>query len=632
MATKLERLKNLRARHRQLTRPQVVAQPDAIDQTLRASGVQQRSETRKRIEKDKQNQEKKQQRSKTVQRASYRNRKRAEREQARQNGQVVLGVDPELMSDAAVDAAIAEEQRNLQANAGRPQFVTTDPVWSLPDETRRTLGYYTNEERELAARLNDFRSNTFLGSVMPNFGRQAAYNNPGAEMDAFRQTGLYMPNASIAGLSYGVPSATQTALQGIRTGWQTAGNLAQRVGSAATQGVKAVVPVVTKPSWLATTSAFTVPQLAYASSDQGSTADYLLWAAAMAGAGALGYFLPKKFKGKKAVEETPQATPVSTQYKPDRRLFTWEHPYTWEERQRQALMNEGRDKIIGEWNKATGDAAKEKAFIEKYNIRSTEGVPKFTTETISRPKIQRVPKKELVKVTEMEDVPSSILVGVDGQPLMTKRPKIGTDGNPVVRTEERVVMGDNNKPIMETIEVKDPNGKPVMVTKQVQKPVIGDDGNQVIDYSFIKPDDVADYLRHPYSREYTSNIPNGRKSVFIGPTAYQQNWAIARNIGRVGLGLGIPGLIIYKAISSSGDKSKGDTQTSSTAVPDSTDRAALRQKMQADSISRARGLIPVLGQTANGSEMVGIVEPGDSSAAPRDTSVTITDYDSKFDQ
>ena len=49
-------------------------------------------------------------------------------------------------------------------------------------------------------------------------------------------------------------------------------------------------------------------------------------------------------------------------------------------------MNEGRDKIIGEWNKATGDAAKEKAFIEKYNIRSTEGVPKFTTETISRPK------------------------------------------------------------------------------------------------------------------------------------------------------------------------------------------------------------------------------------------------------
>lgn len=30
------------------------------------------------------------------------------------------------------------------------------------------------------------RSSTFLGNVMPNFGRQAAYNNPGAEMDAFR--------------------------------------------------------------------------------------------------------------------------------------------------------------------------------------------------------------------------------------------------------------------------------------------------------------------------------------------------------------------------------------------------------------------------------------------------------------
>ena len=76
----------------------------------------------------------------------------------------------------------------------------------------------------------------------------------------------------------------------------------------------------------------------------------------------------------------------------------------------------------------------------------------------------------------MEDVPSSILVGVDGQPLMTKRPKIGTDGKPVVRTEERVVMGDNNEPIMETVEVKGSDGKPVMVTKQVQKPVMGDDG------------------------------------------------------------------------------------------------------------------------------------------------------------
>ena len=632
MATKLERLENLRARHRQLIRPQVVAQPDAIDQTLRASGVQQRSETRKRVEKDKQNQEKKQQRSKTVQRASYRNRKRAEREQARQNGQIVLGVDPELMSDAAVDAAIAEEQRNLQANAGRPQFVTTDPVWSFPDETRRTLGYYTNEEREQAARLNDFRSNTFLGSIMPNFGRQAAYNNPGAEMDAFRQTGLYIPNATISGLSFGVPSATQTALQGIRTGWQMAGNLAQRVGSAAAQGVKAAVSAVTKPSWLATTGAFTVPQLVYASSGEESTGSLLPWGVAIIGAGALGHYLPKKLKGMKKAKETPQATPVSTQYEPDRRIFTWEHPYTWEKRQEQALMNEGRDKIIREWNKAAGDAAKEKAFIEKYNIRSTEGVPKFTTETVSRPKTQSVPKKELVEVTEMEDVPSSILIGVDGQPLMTKRPKIGTDGNPVVRTEERVVMGDNNQPIMETVEVKDPNGKPVMVTEQVQKPVMGNDGQQVVEYNFINPDDVADYLRYPHYSEYTSNIPNGSKSVFIGPTARQQRWAVARNIGRLGLGLGIPGFIIYKAASSSGSGDKPNGTADSVANLGSVDKAALRQKMQADSISRARGLIPVLGQTANGSEMVGIVEPGDSSAAPRDTSVTITDYDSKFGQ
>lgn len=67
---------------------------------------------------------------------------------------------------------------------------------------------------------------------MPNFGPQFAYYNPGAEMDAYRQTALYMPNALAGGVGMGTASATESFLNGIRSGWNTAGNYATRAGQA----------------------------------------------------------------------------------------------------------------------------------------------------------------------------------------------------------------------------------------------------------------------------------------------------------------------------------------------------------------------------------------------------------------
>lgn len=295
----------IRRRITPITRQQIVAQPDAINETLRADGTFQRVEFQKRQVEEQQRREQNEQKARSFQRANYRARKQAQREQARQNGQVNPVEFPvELMSDAAIDAAIAQERRDAEFRASQPQIGPANPVWSYPAETRRALGYYTNEEREQAARLNDMRSSTFLGNVMPNFGRQAAYNNPGAEMDAFRQTALYMPNAALAGSSMGLPSATSAIVSGAKQGWQAAGNVGTKMLNATTQGVKAAAPVVTNPRWAATAATVTVPAVADAAvtaEDGGGSSDSyapaILGTLATLGVGYGGYKGYRTLKG-----------------------------------------------------------------------------------------------------------------------------------------------------------------------------------------------------------------------------------------------------------------------------------------------------------------------------------------------
>lgn len=581
--TPLERLKSLRARHRQFARPQIVAQPDAVNETLRADGTYQRLEFQRREMEDRQRREQEQQRAQNFRRANYRARKRAEREQAQQNGQVNPFEFPvELMSDAAVDAAIEQERRDAEFRANQPQIGPANPVWSYPAETRRALGYYTNEEREQAARLNDMRSSTFFGNVMPNFGRQAAYNNPGAEMDAFRQTALYMPNAVVAGSSFGLPSATQATLAGAKAGWQTAGNLAQRTFSAGTQAAKSAAPVVTNPRWAATTAAFTVPAVAQAS-DGGDYTGLGLGIGIPIALGAGAYLTKGKLWGK-----TPTTTTPSGQYSyhPNRSLFTWEHPTTWARRQRQAFRDQKWAGAIDEWGNAVGDPTKEQNFINKYNIREAEGTPQYIEREVTEPRTYRAPQMETVQEPVMESVPSSVL-GTDGQPLMTQRPKLNADGSPVMQSVEREVKDAYGNPVMYNKPVLDEQGQPVVETWTKSEPKLGEDGQQIVIHNPISRDEVPDFLEGRLSG-YTSTIPNANDVVFRGPTGSQQFWMRARNVGRVGTWLGVPGFIGYKWLTSPSTPTSGNTTTN----PNGDSQTNATQVTTPDSV-RVRNFISV---------------------------------------
>ena len=269
----LSRLIASRRNRTVIPRPQIVAEPDAINETLRASGALQRQEAIR----GRQQQQEREQQAQTARRNNYRARKKAERERAQQQGQQMFSLPVEWMTDEQVDAAIAQEQRDAQ----QPQLRQGTDWSRYTPEARRAMGHYTQEEREQAARMNDMRSSTFFNNVMPNFGRQAAYNNPEAEMDAFRGTATYLPNATVAGMSFNLPSATTAVTSGLRTGWQAAraagANLGQRATTAVTTATRQAAPVVTNPRWAATTATAVTPMVAAASDGSEQSGGFWNW-------------------------------------------------------------------------------------------------------------------------------------------------------------------------------------------------------------------------------------------------------------------------------------------------------------------------------------------------------------------
>ena len=248
-------------RNTSMFRQDLVAKPDAINETMRASGF-----GPKRMAQDKAMAEQLIQRAESQKRArtNYRRRKKAEQDRRRQQGQLVTEPSPNMMSDAAVDAAMAWERIEAEHRASTQHQLRQGTDWrKYSPEARRAMGYYTPEEREYAARLNDMRSSTVFGNVMPNFGRQFAYNNPAAEMDAFRGTAMYVPNAVVSGMDFGLPSAIAATADGFRTGWQaaraTGANLGQKTVSAASTAARQAAPIVTNPRWAATTAIAATP-------------------------------------------------------------------------------------------------------------------------------------------------------------------------------------------------------------------------------------------------------------------------------------------------------------------------------------------------------------------------------------
>ena len=266
---------------RQLLKQQYVAVPDAVNETLRTSGHLQRIEAEKRVAKADRKRKESDKRAQVARRNSYRKRKAAEQAYKRQAGQNVTELPAALMTDQMVDAAIAQEQREAQWSANQPQFTQGRDWSSYSPEARHAMGYYTPEEREYAAQLNDMRSNTIFGNVMPNFGHQAAYNNPAAEFSAFRGIATYLPNALVSGMGFGLPSATTATANGLRTGWQTArtagANLGQSTRAAVSTAVRQAAPVVTNPRWATTTATVAAPMAAAAQDGSEQNEGFLDW-------------------------------------------------------------------------------------------------------------------------------------------------------------------------------------------------------------------------------------------------------------------------------------------------------------------------------------------------------------------
>ena len=190
-------------------------------------------------------------------------------------GRQITG-NPNLPPDEAINAynrAVAISQmRPDQLNDVNNLYPAGNP-WTFSDNIRRALGYYTVAERDLAARLNQARSASLFGGVMPNFGSQWAWLNPQAEQDAFRQTSLYLPNALTMAATFG---SSPSLFNAARQGWNVANvagntanigrqvlNLAARTGNAARTAAATAVQGanIVKPLTLTTFTSIPVTML-----------------------------------------------------------------------------------------------------------------------------------------------------------------------------------------------------------------------------------------------------------------------------------------------------------------------------------------------------------------------------------
>ena len=401
-----------------------------------------------------------------------------------------------------------------------PVISSANPVWGYSPEVRRELGYYTQDEREQAAKMNEMRSSTFLGNVMPNFGPQFAYMNPGVEYDAYRQTGLYLPNSFMLGTSFTAPSATYTTLSGLKSGLQTAGNISQKVGSAVTTAAKEAIPVVTNPRWAAGTLAFTVPGLAHAANEAVNEGSY--WPAGIALGLGLGFpaifGASKLFKNSKGVQvEDP------TKYSADKRFWTWERPGSWVERQPEIIRQQQMDEIINEYNQIMRtNPSKLQEFITKHNIRQI-GPEGIEFETITK----TIPVTERVARMKKEPIMSTQTTG-KGKKAKTITTPV-RDANGEIVYQEVPVYNNKGKQIFDTKQKVDAQGNPVTTTKTQTKEKRDQDGNPI--YKYVEPTSVRSILEGKNSN-YTANFKSQEIPILTGPTTGQKMGAYLRNLGR----------------------------------------------------------------------------------------------------
>lgn len=297
------------------------------------------------------------------------------------------GIPHKEYTDEEIDKIILQRQHIAETT---PVITQTDPAQNLSPEIRQSLGYYTNDEREQAARMNDMRS-AFPVNISPNFGRNFAYMYPGAELEAFRNTARYMPNYLLMPFTLGTPSYGQAIKNGLMSGMQMAkangANFASRVGTAVTNAAGAVTPALTDPRALATygTIGLGVADAAAATAKAGEDGGSFPWFSI--GLMTSPIWAPLAMKGVRKVGDwvkSGNSGNVESQYTymPNYSFYAWERPGSWVKRTNQTLDDNRWRQAIKEWNNIVGDPAKEKEFIEKYGLMWRE--PHKVTRTTGR--------------------------------------------------------------------------------------------------------------------------------------------------------------------------------------------------------------------------------------------------------
>ena len=342
------------------THPILAVPYTAPSDNTRVTNVTQRISVDKQVRQAQQGFAQRKQQIQAAKRQAYRQRKAAESP---------LQIP---MTDDAVDAAIAAEER--VANGPRFEQGGTRPSIN----TDRLASQYANMQSFYAA----------LGSpnIMPLTSTQVR-RNPGVAATQM-QFGLDNPALTVlqvaapTGPSTGVANAAGSAFKaGMSTAKPMVTRLATSTGRAIAAGGRQVVQ--NAPRVAASTTVNAVPLVAVAApvagDGSGSTGTSELgWLGVPAGIaltyGGYKFGKHKGWWGKAAKAAENVANPYV--YSPNKKLFAWERPESWQYRTRTQALRDQRDNIAQEWNNAVTSGTTQ-TFKDKYGLSYEQGEKKI---------------------------------------------------------------------------------------------------------------------------------------------------------------------------------------------------------------------------------------------------------------
>lgn len=341
------------------THPMPVSSYTAPSDNTRVTNVTQRVNAKKQVRQAQSDFSKRRQQAQVAKRQAYRQRKAAE-------SPLQLP-----MSDDAVDAAIAAEERV----ANGPRFEQGSARPSI--NTDRLASQYANMQSFYSA----------LGSpyMMPMSSEQVR-RNPGV---AATQMQFGLDNPALTVLQIAAPTGPSTGVANavggaFRAGMSTAKPLVTRLATSTGKAIAAGGKQVAQnaPRVAASTAVNAVPLAAAAApvAGDGSGSSGTPWwqgPATMLGITVGGYGLYRggkwgygKLFGNKAAKQATEATPYI--YSPNRALFTWEKPASWEDRARRQAGKDFKTKMAQEWNNAVTSGTTQ-AFKDKYGLSYKQG-------------------------------------------------------------------------------------------------------------------------------------------------------------------------------------------------------------------------------------------------------------------